>query len=182
MFKLAFACIAKSNLDWHRRLWKYSKVEGCKRYFEGIIVKIQWLTQSKKFIISHITYQKMFGFPPAQWPYQRVTVTLGACIFQLRYNSHITLVSGVQQQILYCKIITLSVNIYHHKQLIFFLVMRNSRSTLSNFQTYNTVLLTTVTTLHITFLDDLLYNWTSASFDHFHPFHPSPPLAWCLNF
>ena len=84
--------------------------------------------------------------------------TSSSSFFSFRYNRHIIiLVSGVQHNDLifiyiYCEMITtISQVIIHHYGYNFFLVMRTFKIySLSNFQIYNTVLLTIVIMLYIT--------------------------------
>ena len=80
------------------------------------------------------------------------------------------------------------VNFHPHNSCTFFSWDENLKIySLSNCQIYNTVLLTIVTMLYITFLWHLFPNWTFVPFDPIHPFYPHllmflVTIVWYFSF
>ena len=82
--------------------------------------------------------------------------------------------------IIYCEIIARAslVNIHHHIITNFFHVMRTFKiHSLSNFQIYNTVLLTIFTMLSI-MSPEFIYHIIGYFSNHLHPYQP-PPFTLC---
>ena len=119
----------KPKYNWHKRLWKYSKrkVKGCKRYFGGKRVKIQWMTQLKKRNLSVVCHTKDFFniFPMfALESYSHFWSLHFLIEIRLTCTNILLMVSGVQHNdSLYADIVKWSpvslVNIHHHTGTFF---------------------------------------------------------------